>query len=75
MALSGSDSDGISGQSLQFTTPASPVLYAGPASVTTSNGYALAASTEYFYDLKPGDNLFLVAASGSVNVPVLRTGA
>jgi hypothetical protein len=72
--MSGSETDDRAGQSLQFTTPASPVLYVGPSGVTSGNGYALAASTEYFYDLGPGDVLFVVAASGSLTLPVLHTG-
>jgi hypothetical protein len=69
-----SDSDHVSGHSLQFTTPASPAMFVGPSGVTNGNGYPLAVSTEYFFNITPGDDLFIVAASGSTAVPVLRGG-
>ena len=64
--------DGLTGQSLQFTPPSA--IYVGPAGVTTANGYLLTAGVEYFYDLGQGDALYGVCASGTVVVPVLRTG-
>ncbi len=69
--LSSGYADEVS-QSLQFTPPSA--IYVGPAGVTTANGYLLTAGVEYFYDLGQGDALYGVAASGTVVVPVLRTG-
>jgi hypothetical protein len=74
-ALSTAGTDDRPGESLQFTTPASPVIYVGGSNVTSSNGYALAVSTEYFYDLQGGETLYAAVASGSTSLPVLRTGA
>jgi hypothetical protein len=73
--LLGEDHDSAPGQTLQFTTPASPVVYAGPAGVTSETGYALLPSREYAYSLGPGDAFFLAVASGTVDIPTLRTGA
>jgi hypothetical protein len=50
-------------------------IYVGPSGVTTGNGYLLTAGVEYYFDLPGDDALYGVAASGTVVVPVLRTGA
>lgn len=70
--LSGSETDHSRGQALMLKPPS--VIYVGPAGVTTATGYPLEAGAEYFFDLGGGEDLYGVAAAGSVAVPVLRTG-
>lgn len=71
-ALNSVDMDGLAGQSLQFTPPSA--IFVGGPGVTSATGYPLTAGVEYYYDLQPGDVYYAVAASGTVNVPVLRVG-
>jgi hypothetical protein len=70
-APASSDSDGIT---VQFTPPSA--IYVGGADVTASTtaGYLLTAGVEYTYDLKAGNPLYAISPSGTVVVPVLRTG-
>jgi len=72
--LSVADSDGVSGQTLYITNGAAD-LFIGSATVTTSNGYKLAASADLPWPIKlsSGEALYGITASSSV-VQVLRTG-
>lgn len=67
-----SDQYDLRGQSVLLNSPS--VIYVGPAGVTSGTGYAITPGVEYAFDLGPGDALYGITASGTVVVPVLRTG-
>lgn len=77
-ALSVSDADLISGQTLYLTnTSADTVVFLGAEDVAdASNGYTLAESTSLPWpiNLASGDELYAVVASGTADVAVVRTG-
>lgn len=75
VALVGTDSDYLPGQSIAIRAPAGATLYVGGADVTAGNGWPLDAGTRESYDLGAGEVLFGVLASGEGSVAVLRIGA
>jgi len=64
--------DDPNAQSILFNAPA--VVYLGPAGVTSATGYAVTPGVDYAFDLGDDDDLYAITASGTVVVPVLRTG-
>lgn len=74
-ALTTAETDSRSGESIAVTnTDASVAVYLGPAGVTSSTGYKLAAGASIGVDLDLGETLYGITASGTVVVGVLRTG-
>lgn len=72
-AVSTTSSDGI-GHTVSVA-PVDGTVYAGGSDVTTANGFPITPSTPQSFALAKGDVLWLVAASGTVNVRVIRLGA
>lgn len=70
--LSGSETDSLAGQSILFIAPS--VVYLGGSGVTSGTGYPVTPGVEYSFDLQAGEAMYAIAASGTVVVPVLRTG-
>jgi hypothetical protein len=54
---------------------AATVYLGGGTSLTSANGYALAASGSFQGHLWPSDNVFGVTAAGTSAVSVFQTGA
>lgn len=71
--LTPATTDARSGSSV-LIRPAADVYVGGPG-VTTATGYLVSAGAELAMDLQSGETLHAVAASGTVVVSVLRTGA
>lgn len=76
--LTGADAGGSHdphGQSLMLQAPAGgATIYLGGEGVTTATGFPVAAGEPFTADLRPGDVLYGVVASGSQAVNVLRVG-
>ncbi len=72
--LSGTDTDAVPGLSVAVQGPSGATVYLGGADVTTATGWPVAAGATFAVDLRAGDALYAVVASGTVAVPVLRTG-
>lgn len=68
--LGGPDGDGVT---LLLKNAGAAAVDLGPAGVATGAGYPLAAGDIVSVDLAPGEALYAVAASGTVNVGVLRS--
>ncbi len=71
--LSDHDADARTGSAI-VVRPAGDV-YVGGSGVTTAAGYLVAGGTELALDLDVREDLYAVAASGTVSVSVLRTAA
>jgi hypothetical protein len=50
-------------------------LFVGPSTVTAENGFAVAKLEFFEFDIPPGDSIYLIAASGTVEVAWLRFNA
>lgn len=64
-----------SGQKLHLSNPAGQTVFLGNSAVTTTTGYALAASTTRDIEIGPGEVLYGIVAATTATVSVLRTGA
>lgn len=74
VAVSTTASDGI-GHTVSVAPVDGTVYAGGDNTVTSSNGFPITPSTPQSFALGKGDSLYLVAASGTVNVRVIRVGA
>lgn len=72
--LSTTERDSRSGSALAVqNTDATADLYIGAADVTTATGFKVPAGTTVTLDVEPGESLYGIVASGTVDVHVLRT--
>lgn len=72
--LDTADSDVVAGKSLAITNAGAAAVDLGPSTVTTGAGYSLGAGASVSLDLNAGEQLFAIAASGTVDVHVLESG-
>lgn len=63
------------GQRLHLTNQGASAVVLGGSTVTTTTGYSLAASASTVITVGPGEILYGIVASGTVNVGIVRTGA
>lgn len=64
----------VSGQSIAVTNKGAAAVDLGGSTVATGAGYSLAVDATASTDLDPGEELYAIAASGTVDVHVLETG-
>lgn len=69
-----SETDLARGSSIAVYNNGAATVYLGESDVTTSIGYPLAAGQHYAEDLDPGETLYGIVASGTVEVRVREVG-
>ena len=75
-ALNAVDSDDSPFNSNLFRNKhATASVFLGPSTVTTANGFELAAGEAVSVDLRGGEILYGIVATGTATVHVLRAGA
>jgi hypothetical protein len=47
-------------------------LYVGPSGVTAANGFSISKLEFFEFDIPPGDSIYLISASGTIEVAWLR---
>lgn len=58
---------------LVVKAPAAEALFVGPAGVTTTTGYSIAAGAEFAVELAPGEQVFgIIAGAAAQTVRVFR---
>lgn len=60
--------------SIAVTAPTTATLFVGSAGVTAATGFQVPAGQTLSVDLRPGEQLFGLLASGAGTASVLRTG-
>lgn len=74
-ALTAAESSGSDPVSVAVAVPSGGVtVYVGGSDVTTGNGYPLAGGAAMSIDLRQGERLYGIVASGTQSVNVLRSG-
>lgn len=69
------ETDSVSGSSLAFYNNGAATIYVGGSDVTTANGAPVPASSwSPGFDLDPGEALYGIVASGTVEARVLEGG-
>lgn len=68
------DTDFTFGSSIDVLNLGAAAIYLGGADVTAAQGRPVDAGGSYACDLLSGEKLYAVAAAGTVEVSVLRTG-
>jgi hypothetical protein len=64
---------GFSGSVLVQVPTGGSAVFVGGAAVTAANGISVGAGETFSLDLRPGDGLYGITASGTQAVRVLRT--
>jgi hypothetical protein len=72
--LDSADADSRADKSIAITNAGAAAVDLGGSDVTSGAGYSLAAGATITLDLGSSEQLFAIAASGTVDVHVIETG-